>query len=387
MRVYLDYNATTPLRPEAKAAMIEAIDSCGNPSSVHREGRIAHQCLETARGRIAKLVHTNSESVIFTSGGTEANALALRGTLQAAAVAGQRVSRLIVSEIEHDSILANAAICEDSFPGLRLTVCPVTENGQVDVTEYKRLLREGKGRALVSIMLVNNETGVVQPISELASLAHDVGALMHCDAVQAVGRLSIEMSQLGADYLTLSAHKIGGPQGIGALIATLGAPLASQISGGRQEFGRRAGTENVAAIAGFGAAATALSSQHLQCSLLADKRINLERKLKQSCPEAVIFGCEAERVANTICVAAPMVSAETMVIALDLDGFAVSAGSACSSGKMLKSHVLKAMRVDDSLAACAIRISFGWQTKDEELSAFADAWAGIVKRARSRAAA
>ena len=387
MRTYLDYNATTPLRPEAKAAMIEAIDSCGNPSSVHREGRVARQCVETARGRVAKLVHTNSDNVIFTSGGTEANALALRGTLQAAATAGQRISRLIVSEIEHDSILANAATCEDTFPGLRLTVCPVTENGQVNVAEFRRLLREGKGRALVSMMLVNNETGVVQPISELATLAREAGAMIHCDAVQAAGRLSIEMTKLGVDCLTLSSHKIGGPQGIGALIAAPSVPLASQISGGRQEVGRRAGTENVSAIAGFGAAAIAAGGAHLQSKSLADMRMTLERRLMEACPEAVVFGNNAERVANTICVAAPMVSAETMVIALDLDGFAVSAGAACSSGKVSKSHVLKAMHVDDSLASCAIRLSFGWQTKDEELVAFADAWASVVKRARSRAAA
>ncbi len=358
--------------------MLAALDQDGNPSSIHGEGRSARKIIEEARAHVAALAGTTPENVIFTSGGTEANVLALRGALQGAAASGDRILRLFVSAIEHESILQTAMHEAETNPGLRVTHCTVNGQGQIDLENLRNLLSEGKGRALVSLMAVNNETGVIQPVADAASLARSNGALLHCDAIQAAGRINIPDC---ADYLTLSAHKIGGPKGIGALIVRPGAPLLAQMRGGQQESGRRAGTENVAAIAGFGAAAK------LRADTQTARRDTLEARLKDACPDAIIFGSGVERVANTICIAAPCVSAETMTIALDLDGFAVSAGSACSSGKMAPSHVLAAMGVTPELAACAIRISFGWNTNDNELTAFADAWSRVVRRARARAAA
>jgi cysteine desulfurase len=232
-------------------------------------------------------------------------------------------------------------------------------------------------------MAANNETGVIQPVAEAASIAHAAGALIHCDAAQAFGKSEVNMAAWGVDYLSLSAHKLGGPQGVGALIARQGAPLEPQIRGGGQEFGRRAGTENVAAIAGFAAAAEAAARSPLNLA----QRETLERRLKAASADTIVFGEGVDRLANTICVAAPAVPAENMVIALDLDGFAVSAGAACSSGKVTQSRVLAAMGVEPRVAASAVRISFGWGTTDEELAAFADAWGRIVKRAQARAAA
>jgi cysteine desulfurase len=245
------------------------------------------------------------------------------------------------------------------------------------------MLSEGKGRALVSLMAANNETGVVQPVAEAAKIARAHGALVHSDAVQAVGKIGVDAGALGIDYLSFNAHKFGGPQGVGALVVRQGAPLAPQVRGGGQEFGRRAGTENVAAIAGFGAAAEAAQRSRLN----AGWRTGLERALRAAVPQTVVFGADAERLANTACIAAPGVPSENMVIALDLDGFSVSAGAACSSGKVAQSHVLSAMGVDPQLASCAIRVSFGWNTAEQDLASFADAWTKIVKRAEGRAAA
>lgn len=380
MRVYLDHNATSPLRPEARAAMLVALDVAGNAQSVHAEGRRARQLIETARRQVASLAGARAEDVVFTSGGSEANALALRGAIQGAAAAGERITRMIVSAIEHDSVLATARACEETIPGLRVLECPVTSAGTVDLAELRRLLMDGKGRALISVMAANNETGVLQPVAEVAALARASGALVHSDAVQAAGKMPL--STQGVDYLTLSAHKLGGPQGIGALIMREGAPLVPQMLGGGQEQGRRAGTENVAAIAAFGAAAAIKPNPNH-----AAWRATLERQLQAASPDAVIIGTDAPRLPATICVAAPSVPSENMVIALDLDGFAVSAGAACSSGKVTRSHVLTAMGVEPQVAASAIRVSFGWNTTEDELKAFADAWTRIVKRAASRAAA
>lgn len=383
MRVYLDNNATAPLRPEARAAMLAALETPGNASSVHGEGRWARQALDAARRNVAALVSTDPDNVVFTSGGTEANALGILGAIQAAADAGQRFTRLIVSAIEHDSVLATAKRCEEAYPGLRLAICPVDRAGRISLGDLKQMLMEGKGRALVSVMAVNNETGVIQPVAEIAHLAHDHNALFHCDAVQAAGKIPLAMGSTGADYLTLSAHKIGGPQGAGAVIRASGAAMRAQLAGGQQEFGFRPGTQNVAAIAGFGAAANAVRGIQADTA----RRDRFEQRLKSLCPDAVIFGEGAERVANTTCIAVANIPAETVLIALDLDGFAVSAGAACSSGKVVQSHVLSAMGYDASLASSAIRISSGWQTTDSDLDAFADAWARIIIRARARTAA
>lgn len=387
MRVYLDYNATAPLRPQAKAAMLAALDAAGNAQSVHAEGRQARARIETARRQVARLSGCAESEVIFTSGGSEANALALRGAIQGAAEGGERITRLIVSAIEHDSVLANAALCEATNAGVRVVSCGVTPDGFLDLAELRRLLREGKGRALVSVMAANNETGVVQPIADVVAEAKACHALVHCDAVQAVGKMPFSFAGLGLDYATLSAHKIGGPQGAGALVARASAPLTRQIAGGGQERGFRAGTENVAAIAGFGAAAEATLQELSAFGDVATLRANGEQVLNALCPEAIIFGARSERLANTICIAAPGMNAETLVIALDLDGFAVSAGAACSSGKVRQSHVLTAMGVDPALAENAIRVSFGAVTTRDEINSFAEAWARIVRRAQPRVAA
>lgn len=383
MRVYLDHNATSPLRPEARAAMQAALDRPGNALSVHAEGRAARATVDKARRQIAAATGAEVDDIVFTSGGTEANALALRGAIQAAAAAGERVTRLIVSAIEHDSVRATAAACEEAFAGVRVVTCPVTSDGVLDLAELQRLLSEGKGRALVSVMAANNETGVIQPVSQAAALAKKAGARLHCDAVQALGKLPLDIGALGADYVSLSAHKVGGPQGVGALIVRQGTPLAPQLLGGGQEFGRRAGTHNVAGIAAFGAAVEAAVAALPN----EERRIAVERRMKGAHPQAEVVGANVARLANTICIAAPAVPSENMVIALDLDGIAVSAGAACSSGKVTRSHVLTAMRVAPHVATSAIRVSFGWDTKDEDLTALVDAWARIVARAEARAAA
>ena len=382
-RVYLDNNATTPLRPEAKAAMLAALENVGNASSIHNEGRSARATVEFARAGIARLVGAAPDDVIITSGGTEANTLALLGTLHAASVASQRFTRLIVSAIEHPSVLKTAEQCAQDFPGLRLSLAPVDANGGLHLQSFERILAEGKGRTLVSIMAVNNETGVVQPIQEIARICKANAATFHCDAVQAVGRIPATIDVLGADLMTISAHKLGGPQGAGALIKRPGASLSAQIKGGAQEFGFRAGTQNVAAIAGFGAAARALATQ----APLQELRELLEIELLLACPHIVIFGKGATRVSNTSCIATPGLTADTALIALDLDGFAVSAGSACSSGQVTHSHVLTAMGVDADLAKCAIRVSLGWQNTEQDVIAFVAAYKHIVDRARARVAA
>jgi cysteine desulfurase len=387
MRTYLDYNATAPLRPEARAATSAVLDVQANAQSVHAEGRRARAAIETARGEVAKLAGCESAEVTFTSGGTEANALALRGALEAAAAGGTRITRLIVSAVEHESVRATAAACADALAGLRVVTCPVTPGGAIDLDEFARLLNEGKGRALISLMAANNETGVIQPVREAAALAHQAGALVHCDAVQVPGKMALDFAALGVDLMSLSAHKIGGPQGVGALIARESMALAAQLRGGAQESGRRAGTENVAAIAGFGAAAEAARRDLGYAPAWGAWRLALEGVLRAASREAVVFGEGEERLPTTISIAAPAVPAENMVIALDLDGFAVSAGAACSSGKVTQSHVLTAMGVRPELASAAIRISFGWKTQEHELAAFADAWTRIVTRAEARAAA
>jgi len=380
MRVYLDSNATAPLRAEARTAMLTMLEHHANPSSIHAEGRQSRLAIDQARADVATLVGAAPENVTFTSGGTEANSLALHGALQAAAAEGNRFTRLIVSAIEHDSVLQTALRAGEAHPGLRTTQVAVNADGAVSLPDLAAQLSGGKGRALVSIMAVNNETGVVQPVQDIAELCRRHGATFHCDAVQAAGKMSV---QIDADLLTLSAHKLGGPQGTGALIRKAGIPLAAQLRGGSQEFGLRAGTENTAAIAGFGAAARAVKSALAPAGL----HVDLEKRLRDACPQAIIFGAAAKRVGTTTCIAVPGVPAETLIIALDLDGFAVSAGSACSSGRIAQSHVLAAMGVDPAIARCTIRISSGWQTRPEDLLSFAQAWERIVSRARSRAAA
>jgi cysteine desulfurase len=370
--------ATSPLRDESRAAMEHALSIGGNPSSVHGQGRMALAAVERAREQVAALAGARAQDVIFTSGGTEANALALWGAVQGAAEAGARITRLFVSAVEHDSVMANAAALAERVPGLRLEIIPVTGDGVVDLQALRVLLREGKGRALVAVMAANNETGVIQPLAEVAALMKEHDGYLFVDAVQAAGKIAVDFD---ADYLSLSAHKIGGPQGVGALVVRENAPLAATILGGGQERGHRAGTENVAGIAGFGAAA------NIAPKMSSVLRERFETELKSAAPDAVIFGASAPRLPNTSNFALPGVAAETAVMALDLDGIMVSSGSACSSGKVRPSHVLGAMGVSDSLARCALRVSFGWNSSDADVDAALSSISHLVSRVKARAAA
>ena len=376
-RIYLDWNATAPLRREARDAMAAALDLAGNPSSIHAEGRAARQLIERAREQVATLVGADSKLVTFTSGGTEANNLALTPAVQTGDQKTLR-DRLLVSAIEHVSVRAGGRFVVDAVEEI-----PVTTAGTVDCAALaRRLAALAPQRALVSAMLANNETGVIQPISEVAAAAHESGALLHVDAVQAAGRVSCNINELCADLLTISAHKLGGPKGVGALIRrneTLHL-LHPLIRGGGQERGLRGGTENVAAIAGFGAAAEAgrlaLETDGLRMTALRER---LEAKLKAVTTKAIIFGEGAGRVPNTTLVAVPGMKAETAVIALDLAGFAVSSGAACSSGKVQPSHVLAAMGASPELARGGVRISLGRTTTQSEIDCFVDAWIKVAE--------
>jgi cysteine desulfurase len=336
------------------------------------------------------LAGAHPSAVVFTSGGSEANALALRGAVRGAAQAQDRITRLFVSAIEHESVRANAAALAESAAGLKLTEIPVTRDGLVDLHALRLALMQGKGRALVSVMAANNETGVVQDIAGIAAMVKTEGgegALFHVDAVQAAGRLPLSFDVSCIDYLTLSAHKLGGPQGTGALILREGAPLTPLIAGGGQEMGRRSGTENVAAIAGFGAAAEEAADFAQSMPHIRGLRDRFESELKRLVPETVIFGAGVERLPNTSNFAVPGLAAETALIALDLDGVAVSSGSACSSGKVRPSHVLEAMGEDEALARGGLRVSFGWASRDEEVDAAIASLARLVaRRAGLRAA-
>lgn len=380
-RAYFDWNASAPLRSQARAAMLDALETVGNPSSVHTEGRGARQVIEVAREQVASLVGATSHNVIFTSGGTEANALALNPSVGCAEV---KRSRLLVSAVEHPSVL-----CGGRFAAEHVQFVPVTASGTVDLEALGSLLAGGQdaGSVLVSIMAANNETGVVQRIAAVAEIVHAAGALLHVDAVQVAGRIECNINDMGADLLTVSAHKLGGPKGTGALIKASRElhffdPL---IRGGGQERGCRAGTENVAAIAGFGAAAAA-ASQSLaeEAGRTAALRLRLEAGLRAISPEIVIFGAGADRLPNTTLFAIPGCQAELAVIAFDLEGIAVSSGAACSSGKVTASHVLAAMGIPADLAAGAVRASLGWATTDAEVECFLEAWRNIFLRLSSK---
>ena len=382
---YLDHNATSPLRPEARAAMTHAMEMGGNPSSVHGAGRAGRALVEAAREQVAALVHARAQDIVFTSGGTEANALALWGAVHGVLDAEARITRLFVSAIEHDSVRANAEVIAERVPGVRLQTIPVSNTGVVDTEALRVLLREGKGRAIVTVMLANNETGVIQPLGQIAKLAREAGALLLVDAIQAAGKLDIDFAALDADYLTLSAHKLGGPQGVGALIVKDGAPFAAQILGGGQERGKRAGTENVVGIAGFGAASEASLRDLGSLSRISFLRDRFEHGLRQIAPDAIVFG--DTRLGNTSNFALPGITAETAVIALDLDGVMISSGAACSSGKVKPSHVLQAMGVSEDIARSALRVSFGWNSMDEDADAALASLHKLVSRTQSRAAA
>jgi cysteine desulfurase len=367
---YLDHNATAPVRPAVAAAVAEALALVGNPSSVHRAGRAARRAVEAARREIAALVGTEEREVVFVSGGSEANQLALRGS-------GRH--RILVSAIEHDSVL-NAVPDAESLP-----VSPAT--GMVDLAMLADRLAADDRPALVSVMLANNETGIIQPIAEIAQIVHARGGLLHCDAVQAAGKLPVDRARLGADLLSLSAHKLGGPQGVGALIVAPDVALTALQTGGGQERGRRAGTENVPGIVGFGRACALAADGLAAYARIAELRDRAERELLALAPQAQIFGAGLPRLPNTLCITMPGVPAATQVMALDLAGVMVSAGAACSSGKVRPSHVLRAMGASPEAAASAIRISLGWDSTAADIDHLVEAWGALYARAGQRVAA
>ncbi len=379
-RHYLDHNASSPIRPEALAAMMAAMALPGNPSSVHSEGRKAHAAIGIAREQVAALCSVHPDQIVFTSGGTEANMLALRPGWLSAEPAG---ATLFVSAIEHVSVLAGGAFAQN-----RRAVLPVTREGVLDLAAARERLSEhvakDGGPFMVSLMSANNETGVLQPVSELAGIVHDLGGLLHCDAVQSPGRVPFDARDCGADLISLSAHKLGGPKGAGALLIMRAdlSDAAPLLLGGTQERRRRAGTENLPGIAGFGAAAQACARDLAGVPFIGRLHDDLETGLRQISPDARIIGAGTPRLPNTTCVAMAGASAETLVIALDLEGVAVSAGSACSSGKVSRSHVLNAMHLGEQMAAGAIRISLGWNSEAGDVEAFLGSWSKICARRR-----
>jgi cysteine desulfurase len=381
-RSYFDWNATAPLRPQAREALLEALTTSGNPSSVHAEGRAARRLVEHAREQVAALVGAQPANVFFTSGGTEANMLALTPAIETADEKRPR-GRLLMSAIEHSSVRAGGR-----FPRETIEDVPVTPDGRIDLAALSKAVGR-ESRPLVSLMLANNETGVVQPIAEAAAIVHAAGGVLHVDAIQAAGRIHCDIGKLGADLVTLSAHKIGGPKGVGALVRRsedihLPHPL---IRGGGQERGLRAGTENVVGIAAFGAAAAAAASgAATEAGRMAALRNHLESGLKAISPSAVIFGETAERLSNTTLFAVEGMKAETAVIAFDLEGIAVSSGAACSSGKVQPSHVLAAMGVSPVLLRGAVRVCLGWSTDEADVARFLAAWrklAGALSKGHS----
>jgi cysteine desulfurase len=381
-RAYLDYNAAAPLRPEAREAMLAAIDSVGNPSSIHAEGRAARRIVEEARRAVAELAGVAPRCVVFTSGGTEAANLALNPAIDAPGLQAP-LARLIVGAGEHPCVLRGHRFAPES-----VAIAPLGADGRIDLTALARLLAAGdEGPALLALQGANNETGVIQPVAEAAAAVHDAGGLVVCDAVQLAGRASLDIAALGADFLFLSAHKLGGPKGAGALVAAradlaIGAPL---LRGGGQERGARAGTENVAAIAGFGAAARVAAAEAAsESARLADLRDRLAARVREGASDVAIFGEAAPRLSNTLCFSVPGLAAATLVIALDLAGVAVSAGAACSSGKVGRSHVLEAMGVEPELAAGAIRLSLGWASREADVARFEAAFAETTARLRRR---
>lgn len=367
--IYLDHNATSPVRPEAKAAVLRALDVGGNPSSVHAAGRAARSLIETARGQVAALVGVVPGSVTFTSGGTESNALAI----ESAVAVGY--DRMLLGATEHGAVAENVRAA-----GVPVSVWPVDADGVADLDWLKTELGKG-GRPLVCLMLANNETGVIQPVAEASTLVREAGGWLHVDAVQAAGKIAIDFTALGADTLALAAHKIGGPFGSGALVAGTRATLVRRLHGGGQERGRRAGAENLSGIAGFGAAAVAAAADLPAIAAQAPWRDALQARVEEA--GAVILGMAAPRLPQTLGFAAAGFDAQMQVMGLDLAGVAISAGPACSSGKMKPSDVVAAMGRAD-LAPFAVRISGGWNSTQDDWTAAGDAWLELYARHVSR---
>ena len=369
--IYLDYNATAPIRPSVKAAM-QALDGKPlNPASIHRAGRAAKKILEDARASIAQALSAFPNEVMFMSSGTEANNMVLR------AFAADRP--LLVSAVEHASITKTGAL-------LGAATIPVDEQGIVKLDVLEKQLAQLGRPAFVSVMLANNETGVIQPIANIARIAHAHGALVHCDAIQALGKIPLDWGMLGVDMLTIGAHKAGGPVGIAALLIRNDLPIKPLLTGGGQELGRRAGTENIPAIVGFAELVKEVANCE-EAKQWQDWRTWLEAELNDAAPNAQIFGSNAVRLPNTLQISMPGVTSEVQIMNFDLKNIAVSAGSACSSGRVTTSHVLLAMSVEPAVAETAIRISWGWNTTRSDLENFATAWRDLYQRLNSNKAA
>jgi cysteine desulfurase len=388
---YIDHNATSPLRPESLNAMTQALAIGGNPTSVHGAGRAARAVMEDARDKVAALVGAKPEQVIFTSGATESCSLALFGAAEGslegedAKNGSGRITRVFVSAVEHKAVLKGAERLAERFPWIHVTVLPVTADGVLDLEALRVELREGKGRALVAVMAANNEIGVIQPIAEISKLVREAGALLLVDAVPAAGKIDLDFSL--CDYMVLSAHKMGGPLGSGALVIADGAPLAPQLVGGGHQRGLRAGSENLSGIAGFGAAAQSLRDAQGERERIKHLRDHFEAALKAAIPETVIFGEKAPRLCSTSGVAIPGLNAPTALMGMDLDGVMMSSGSTCSSGKVAVSPVLAAMGVEDALANCALRASFGWSSTMNDVNAAIASLVKLRERVRAKEAA
>jgi cysteine desulfurase len=360
VRTYFDHNATSPLRPSVKAAMLQAMEQGGNASSIHAEGRAAHKIMDDAREAIAFKLGCLPQMIAFTGSGTEANNMALRGVA---------VERILISAIEHPSVLAAARVS-----GRPVEIIPVDAKGRIDLAALEERLAGPK--ALVSIMLANNETGVVQDMSSIAPRIATAGHLFHIDAVQAFGKIPVNFGLLGCDMLSIGAHKVGGPTGIGALVIRDGLVVEPLLQGGGQELRRRAGTENISAIAGFGA---------LAAEPLLDQS-TLRGRLESALEGATVFSNRATRLSNTSCFALPGLKSESLLMNYDLEGIAVSSGSACSSGKVEQSHVLQAMGVSPALAQGAIRVSLGWNTTEQDINHFIAVTEKLRARSKAKAA-
>lgn len=358
--IYLDYNATAPIRPQVIELMSEVMLEGGNPSSVHARGRKAKSRLEAARSQIASMINCRPQMIIFTSGGTEANNMAILNCER---------SRLITTNAEHDSV----NLSKDQFTGT-VDMLSVNKDGLIDLTELKKLLQKDAEKTIVSILFANNETGIIQDIAAISEITKDAGALLHVDAIQAFGKIPIDFTSLNVDMMSISSHKIGGPQGVGALIALVKIPVRSPIVGGGQEVGRRGGTENIAGIAGFGLAASLLPQSLEKMKQLEVWRNSAEHEIEEKAAGALFFGRKSHRIPNVSTIYMPNVKSETQVMNFDLDKICVSSGSACSSGKVKASHVILAMTNDDDIASSTVRMSMGWNTEKEDLDTFVKSW-------------
>ncbi|MGB8277671.1 MAG: cysteine desulfurase family protein [Methylovirgula sp.] len=386
-RAYLDHNATTPLRPEARAAIAVGLDLLGNASSIHAEGRAARARIETARDEIAALVGTGAKNVIFTSGATEALNLALTPDLEIGRpIAGDGTApfdRLLIGGGEHVCVISG-----HRFPAEAIEILPLAPEGVISLDALAAALARHAGRrVMLALQAANNETGVIQPVAAAAAMVHAAGGVVICDAVQAAGRIACDFAALNADALAVSAHKFGGPQGVGALCFAPGVYHIKNmmLRGGGQERGLRAGTENVAAIMGFAAAMKAAAGgAETLSSALAAWRDGVERKIAEIAPDVVVFGAGAPRLPNTSNFAVQGLEAQVLLMSLDMEGVAVSSGSACSSGKVRRSHVLEAMGVPASLAQGAVRVSLGWNSGPEDLALFERAFEKSVRTVKAR---